>query len=296
MKTKLIGHPSRVFRLALVGTLCMLLPSVGEEALASISPQFPWPTTLAETQQSDKLPSLTVQTFLNSLRQAGVPPLQVGEFRFVPLESSHLCLVATVDSSGRNLFFAVAVICRSPRSDSYQMTLLDSAPPHLLGSELVDIDGDGVFEIVTRELAGGYRGAQTLPVYWYSVFRVKGAIPRDESANYKKFYGQRLLPQLQFISRLLASEPAQPGGVAAEARAEGEFLKAKYDRRIGGIPTAGFDKAQPWAESGDPRLQMLAIETFREIGTPAAFVEMEKLRHAKDYVVSQAATNAVNAK
>jgi hypothetical protein len=245
---------------------------------------------------ADRIPVSVIEPFLNELRPVGVPPLQLGEFLFAPLATPQICMAATVDASGRRMFFAVAVVCPGAEAESFRMTILPSAPPHLLGTELVDLSGDGVSEIVTRELSGEYQGTQTLPLYWYSIFRVKNSVPIDVSANYKTFYSDRLLPELDFVSHLVGS--AYPGtfGMAAEARAEAEFLKAKYERRIGGQPRAGFQAAVEWAKSAIPHVQMLAVETFRDMSGPDASAELKKLEESKDYVVSRAATNALMAK
>jgi len=259
-------------------------------------PGFRWPGTLVEMQAADRTPVSVVEPFLNELRPAGVPTLQLGQFLFAPLATPQICLAATVDASGRQMYFALAVVCPGAEAGSFRMTILPSAPPHLLGTELVDLSGDGVSEIVTRELSGEYQGSQTLPLYWYSVFRVKNSVPVDVSANYKAFYSNRLLPELDFVSHLVGSAYTGVSSMTTEARAEADFLKAKYERRIGGQPRAGFQAAVEWAKSPIPHVQMLAVETFRDMSGPDASAELKKLEESKDYVVAQAATNALTAK
>ena len=270
--------------------------SIGQQAQGGhASATFPWPATLGEAQLSDRVERARVESFLNSAKPIGVPDLRVGEFRFTPLEGARFCLVATIDTSGREMFFALAVVYQSGR-DGFRMTVLPSAPPHLLGAELIDITGEGVCEVVTKELAGGYEGTQTLPLYWYSVFRVKDGVPRDESAKYRQFYAHRLLPELEFMSNLLVPVSPAPKGIAAHAHAEAQFLREKYERRIEGNRTAGIDDAVQWARSDDPRLQMLAVQTLQDIDIPAAVDALEKLKNTKDLVVSQAAANALQSK
>jgi hypothetical protein len=260
------------------------------------SPSFHWPETVMEIPAADKLPVPSLEAFLDELKPLGILDQHIAEFRFEPMEKSSVCLAATVDSSGREMFFFyVAVVCPDRQANSFRMTLVESDAPQVLGTELVDLSGDGIFELISKELAGGYQGTQTLPIYWYSVFRVKNSVPQEVSAEYQRFYGQLLLPELDFFSRLLASTCPEAAG-ATEARAEVRFLRAKYDRKIAGQPRAGFGDAEEWSESNNPRLQMLAVETFREMAVPEALIELKKLEKAKDYVVSQAATNAVNAK
>lgn len=259
------------------------------------SPGFAWPRTLVEIQSADRMSTVSLEQFLDRLRPADVPSLQVGEFRFAPMEGSTACLVATVDASGRKLFYSLAVVCPEQEGGAFRMTILPSAPPHSLGAELMDLDGDGTFEVVTREVAGGYQGTQTLPLYWYSVFRVKASVPRDASSIYKAFYTERLLQYLELVSHL-AERAGSSSDIATQALAEARFLRAKYDRRIAGNANAGLNDAIQWAKSNNPRLQMLAVETFRDMDNPNALAELKKLAKTKDYVVSQAATNALQAK
>jgi hypothetical protein len=172
------------------------------------------------------------------------------------------------------------------------MTLLTSAAPHLLGTDLVDMGGDGAYELIMPELAGGYQGAGSLPLYWYSIFRVEDSIPKEVSASYPAFYVDRLLQYVGLIQSL--ADQVAPGSIiAVEAQAKARFLKAKYDRRIVGDRTAGIDDAIRWASADNPTLEMLAIESFRDINGPKAIAELKKLSQAKDYAVAQAAANAL---
>jgi hypothetical protein len=241
------------------------------------------------------MPADSLAPLLDQIKAVGIPNLRVGQFRFVPMDTATICLAATVDASGRELFYDVAVVCPSTQ-DSFSMTMLPSAPPHELGAELVDMEGDGIFEIVTRQLAGGYQGTQTLPLYWYSVFRVKSSVPRDVSKDHKNFYVTYLLPNLDLISRLVGSPGAGASSLTARAAAEARFLKAKYDRKIASSPDSGLDDAVNWARSSDPVVQMLAVKTWSDIGSGKALDGLRQLTHASNYMVAQAAANALHAK
>jgi hypothetical protein len=194
------------------------------------------------------------------------------------------------------MLYAVAVVCPERTRGAFRMTVLPSAPPHLLGAELVDLDGDGTFELLTRELVGEYDGAQTLPLYWYSVFRVQNSVPHDASARYRRFYDERLLPEIRIVSRLvqLSGQPSER--LAAEIRAKARFLSAKYERRIAGVADAGFTDAVEWSKSENPHVQMLAVETLRDMDTTAALEELKKLEKAGNSAVSSAAAGAVQAR
>ena len=276
-------------RWRLMGTLAAALTMNAAAAQQApghqASPGFRWPETLADIQAADKLPSAPLEAFLDGLRPIGVPPLQM---------DAGICLAAAVGDSAMKRYFNVAVVCPSPQTGTFQMTVLQSYTSHFLGAEIMDLDGDGTFEIVTRELAGGYRGTRTLPMYWYSVYRVKGSVPRDVSASYKRFYDECLLPWLDFFSRLLGPTDSAPSAVATEVRAEAQFLRARYERRIMGKPKAGFEDAVRWSNSDNAQLQLLAVWTFGDIATPEAVAELRKLEKATDYAVSQDASYILN--
>jgi len=285
----------------LLGTLAVALGmdvAAGQQAPGRrAAPGFRWPETLVDIRTADRLHLESLEAFLDELRPAGTPPLQVGEFRFAPMGDPSICLAATVDARGKQVYSSVAVVCPDLQTGSFQMTVLPSAPPHLLAAELADLDGDGALDLLARDLAGGYRGSQILPIYWYSVFRVKNSVPHDVSASHQEFYGQHsLLPWLGFFSGLLGPAGSKPGGMAAEVRAEVGFLRAKYDRRIAGKAHAGFEDALEWGNSGDPRLQMLAVETFADIAAPDATAELRKLEKARDPAVSEAAADGLRAR
>jgi len=288
-------RPATVLIAIAVFTLNAHFAAGQQPSTGHVTPSFPWPKTSAEMQAADRMPADSLQPFLDRLKPIGVPELHPGQFRFVPMDAATVCLTATVDASGRQLFYDVAVVCPATPG-SFSMTLLRSAPPHELGAELVDLDGDGIFEIVTRDLAGGYQGVETLPLFWYSIFRVKGSVPTDVSKDYKNFYVTYLLPNLDLVSRLTGTPGAGTPALAERAGAEARFLKAKYDRKIAGSPSAGLDDAVDWAGSSDPVVQMLAVKTWSDIGTAKALDGLRRLAHAANYMVSDAAANALRAK
>lgn len=88
-------------------------------------------------------------------------------------------LTAAVDSSGRSLFYGVIGVCRVEAG--YHHFMLESAPPHLLASEIIDLDGTGTNQLIVKHLVGQYHGASSAPIFWYSVYEIEGCVPKDVS-------------------------------------------------------------------------------------------------------------------
>jgi hypothetical protein len=260
-----------------------LKAAAGQETWPSrATPEFHWPETLADIQNADKLPVADLEAFLQKVSPVGHPP-GIGESR---LGDRGICLAATVGAANMKRYFSIDIVCPDPRAPSFQWTQLQGDYSQSLGDQMLDLDADGTFEIITRELAGGYRGGRSLPIYWYTIYRVKNGVPRDVSANYKGFYAARLLPWLDFFSHLLASNGSIPGDLATEVQVETRFVRAKYDRRIMGKPKAGFEDAVEWSKSSDRDLQLLAVWTFGDIAGADATEELRKLEKAKNSAVS----------
>jgi hypothetical protein len=77
-------------------------------------------------------------------------------FRFVPLEKDKFWLVAVTDVTGRDFFNSLQIIRCEGRE--CKMTREGSDGENDLDKQLVDVDGEGVFEVVTRAMAGSYDG------------------------------------------------------------------------------------------------------------------------------------------
>src|SRR5882762_2619315 len=77
---------------------------------------FAWPSTPADAPRANRIPKEQVQSFINSFdpRHDGIH-FDVDEFRFAVLQRNSIALVASVDASGRGLFYNLVGV--QPRSD-----------------------------------------------------------------------------------------------------------------------------------------------------------------------------------
>lgn len=251
-----------------------------------------WPGSMAGIPLANRMSSGEVTGFLNSFQtEEAEPPLRIEEFRFARLERGRIALVATVDVSGRGLFYGMLIVW--PEGSKFRRTILASAPPHLLASELVDLDGDGLDEIITKEEIGGYRGARTDQIFWYTIWRLQGGKIEDVSSKFPEFYERCVLPELIYFSNTIAVAGHKGPDATALQQAEIEFARLKFTRKILGEPDAGFPQAVGWSRSADAELQELAIRTFEEIPGSQSLRELEELANSSNSSISEAAKNAL---
>ena len=116
----------RLLGCGLCGLLSLVVPAVVQAAGDIV-----WPSTPAEISVANVLPIGTIESLVNAATEGTqLPHLKVQEFRFACLEAGKVQLIATIDSSGRDLFYAVILV--SAPGTTPRFTILTSAPPHLL--------------------------------------------------------------------------------------------------------------------------------------------------------------------
>ena len=190
-----------------------------------------------------------------------------------------------------------------------------------LDEQLVDVDGDGVFEVMTREVAGGYDGVFSRPIFVYSIKRLVGGDLVDVSAKYPEYFRDHILPMMTSDARDMkrdllkdteseavpdtnrertVAEEAEAHRMAlrvksraVKAKAELQFVQDDYRRRILGEKAAGLDNALRWARDGDPEIRDFATGVLEKIDTPEAAAELERLAGASDPSLAQSARGAL---
>lgn len=252
-----------------------------------------WPNTMEDISAGNSIPKEEISRLLNSLKGAEVEPAwQVQEFRFAPISKGVIALAAIVDASGRELFYGLVILTRE--GAKYRRTLFTSAPPHFLPTEAVDLDGDGVVEIIVKEPVLDYRGAATNIVCWNSIYKYEEGSGGPVETYYPAYYTRSVLPYLSFLY-----ETALKGGNETSARsrvlaAEIDFVRFKYQRKMNDEPRAGWDEALRWSQSKVSELQVLAIKTFEDMEGAEASERLEMLSRSPDAVVASRAAAALN--
>ncbi|HSR51754.1 MAG TPA: hypothetical protein VLV83_13075 [Acidobacteriota bacterium] len=253
--------------------------------------RFSWPGP-NEITSANGLDKEEVRELVQSLQADQFIKVQVGEFRFVALEPGEVWLVATTDYSGRNFFFSLSLVKPTDQAGSFRYAAVSSHGPHVLGREIVDLDGDGSLEILTKEPATDYQGAETVPLYWIAVAKLTGGELQDRSADFPKFYLGEYLPSLNLLEGAAQDETE----AAIEHAAAVAFLRFRMEREVFDKPLAGLAEALSWATASSRQLQILAVRTLEDIEDPGADRGLERLTSSKDQLVARRAQTAREAK
>ena len=283
-------------------------------------PPFLWPTDMVQASRGDITKEEILRFLQEMYPESSVETVfAMQSFRFVPLEKDKFWLVAVTDVTGRDFFNSLQII----RCEGRQciMTGEHSDGENDLDEQLVDVDGDGVFEVVTRAMAGGYDGVFSRPIFVYSIKRLVGGDLVDVSAKYPEYFRDHILPMMTSDARDMKRDllrDAEPEAVpeasprltvaeeadahrmalrvksrAAKAKAEMQFVQDDYRRRILGEKAAGLENALRWARDPDPEVRQFATGVLEKIDTPAAAAELERLAGASDATLAQSARGAL---
>ncbi len=245
---------------------------------------FAWTQKQTSAIQDNTLPNETVQSFLNSLR-AQVPeylPIRLGGFRFVSLEKGGYYMVAI--TGGDRFYWNIDVVAPQGQGFQYSEMINNGGLP--LTMSAVDLDGDGVDELVTSEWPAGYQGASTAYIYWYTVWQFRNGVPRNVSAHFAEFYRGFVLGQLSYVEKLLSKLQSVDPESTLIPLAEIEYVRLKFQRVILGEKNAGLDQTLAWARSDNATLRIMGISSLAEIPAPEAEQELNKLARSPNFADS----------
>jgi hypothetical protein len=259
-------------------------------------PPFPWPQTLDQAKEL-KLTEADATAILNDGRTEPNPMegsfSVVKGFTFAPLERGKIYLLAAVDTSQRDFFDDLLVrYCGSPTFRCTDAVIRD-VEPHNFNEELVDLDGNGINEIVTKRWAGGYEGAATEAIYKYTIYKIVDGNAVDVSDRYKSYYESTLLPKMKAN---IAALRVQAAGYTKEL----ELIDAldiaaqdDYRRRILKNARAGLDHAKAWIHSDNERIRDYAVQTFTAISDPAVEQILTQMKADPNAETAKAASSAL---
>ena len=114
----------------------------------------------------------------------------------------------------------------------------------------------------------GYQGTFTPPLYWYSIYSFQDGLPHDTSRQFREFYASEVLSWSRTLERMIVPPLGSGSTQNAYIEAQIVFARLKYRRVILGERKAGLQEAMGWADSSQPDLQQLAVQTLQEIADP----------------------------
>ena len=285
---------------------------------------FVWPTNSDEAS-NDTIRGEDVLRFFQQLFPEGslVRIYAIESFRFVPLEKDKFYLVAVTDGTGRGFFNDLQIVwCER---NNCEMTSQPSDGGNDLHDQLTDIEGDGVFKVITRERAGPYEGGQSRPIYVYAIRSLANGEMVDVSNKYPDYFRNNILPRMEAERKNMAEEIAvqskprpirvsdldgsrTPNAAEEAARREGElemkhwqiksaaemqYVQDDYHRRVLGEKTGGLENALKWARSEDPDIQRFGVQALEPIDSPAAAAELLRIARTGASQIAEDASHAL---
>ena len=236
-----------------------------------------WPKDLSSAFAANRTGIHEIEALVAEALDNGAP-IRVADFRFVPLEKSQrVDLIAIVGFSGRGMFNSFVALWQS--SDGYGHAVLLSDVQGAIGRDVVDMDGNGIHEVIAGNFPGGYQGAGTLPIPSYGVYELRDGKWENVTDRYPGFYPDRS-PSL--VLRVLDACEAGDRRLMEIYRDNDLFVTFKSERIVLHNRTAGLEAALGWAGSTVPPIQVLAIKTLCDISDPRATAALKKMSEAPD--------------
>ena len=140
-------------------------------------------------------------------------------------------------------------------------------------------------QLAIRRGFSQYNGAGCVAT-WTAIYTERNGNLEEDSASFPAFYLQRL----DLLQDRLNRGEAEPECIQMEAD--------KIRRFLGMSPTAGFDLAQRWLQSGEPALRAKGVAVFADIGDDPSKRELRKVAggDAPEAILARHFLEAVGAK
>ena len=213
------------------------------------------------------------------------------EFRFVRLERNKFYLVAVIDVTSQGRFNSIEAIscvgqdCEVADAVSYGEVELDS--------QLMDVDNDGIWELVLRSNAfmSGMVISAGPQVYTYQLKALRGRMWVDVSASHRKAFRDKIRPMMEAdhagLPEMVAEfqrDLAEDLGAGSEDRrkmssfrlemaaslnAALSYSRLAFDRMVsGGPPDTLLRESEKWLQSAFEPVQRLGVQTMEEFEPP----------------------------
>ena len=259
--------------------------------VTDVKPNFAWPVPGRNARVDAPVTKEQMAEFLSAVSEElwGLP-VRLGDFAFARMWPGRSPIVATYSAS--RFFISVAVV----DWDGIR-TLVHQLPaewPYSLETELTDVDGDGLSEIITNTWALGYQGGSTKPIGWKRVLKARADYTfEDVSQRNRSYFEKRIIPELDQLNAKLDSK-YEPGPDLEQARAGVQYVRDKYRRMLYGEREAGLQNAQAWLQSSDSDIRHMGANALADINTQAAREILSRLRYSSDLVIEHVADRVLD--
>ena len=139
---------------------------------------------------------------------------------------------------------------------------------------MIDLDGTGVYHVIAGNFPGGYQGKDTMPIPWYGLFGLNEGKWINVTDRFPRFIAD---PGLNDILHLAEAAESENKSLIELYKDNDLFVRYKYNRMTLQKKDAGLESALGWASSPSPSIQMLAVETLREISDPRSIAALRGL-------------------
>lgn len=272
--------------------LVLYMSACGPLVVRSLAASFQWPGDLNGIPAANSVDTSVIESIINASLAPEAITARVREFRFVPLEEvDRVDLIASIDTSRRGIFNAYIAIW--PNAAGYGYSLLPSDAQTVLARDVVDLDGRGVYSVITGGFPGGYQGADTIPIPWYAVYTLKRGKWLDVSDRHQRLYEGDLGRRSALLLRLAEGCSAGEKELVQLYKVSALFVRFRYERAVLHKPSAGLEVALEWADASAPLIQLLAVESLRDITGARAVSRLKRLTESSDIRVRIAAKDAL---
>ena len=202
-----------------------------------------------------------------------------------------------MDASGNGFFGDLEIVHCDGLTCSVGSALTEAED---LDTDLVDVSGDGVFRVITKETAG-FRTRSTWgrPPFAYTIRSLIGGELVDVSAKYPDYFKEHIIPRMKIDRKAVEAESASSNRrLKLMTSVELQYVEDDYHRRILGERRAGLDNALKWARSADQGLREFGCQgagTHRSLDCAAELVRIARSGAPGGPSRSSAADDARNA-
>jgi len=228
-----------------------------------------WNVSESSTNNINKIKPQDINKFVSKLLGDVDNMGKLGEFRFLDLNNDKKYeLLVTLDYSGR-AFYNTLVIVRKTNGN-YEHQKLNAFNIKRIDDIIVDLNNDGMEEILVTNLFGTYRGINPTPC-WTDIYKWDGIRYRLASNEFPKYYEKRIVELNKIVNEL--ERKMKETNISPDILHYYQLKRTAYcieiekaRRLLKPGSKEGFEKALELFRSNDIDSRFDALTIFEDIG------------------------------